>query len=521
MSTLRDILRESDLKLHEILLRNWEHAWDSWLPALDIKKGSYNSYPHLRNLEQYLDILVLQKESTGETTKRIVLSPVEIYVLLSSVLFHDIGNIKNESNYTKHGKLSQDMIVNYYREFGIPSLVIAKCIGRICEYHDSDNPNDSRRKLRDIIVNPYGLIREVVIATLLSFVDMVDSAYTRVLPEYLLSSNDDEIVGAFRRFISGVLVDFNAGMVRVSLNKDNPESKNQLPNYRMVKYDKKVNLTGVVLSKLKLNNHTYKEFYKVDQNIEGLIKRIENKNIDLLNIFLPDKMKNKTFTLNHWYVARQIYNIESTSYYEINPKPNKSRRGKFKPVKKNTGWPPKVIAAVVMGDVKRNGIILNRLRDDMVAIGMPIQAWLIECQEHLFNQWGEETYEPIFSKDYLIRIVREMWALSTKVFGTSLFSYENLAAAMREQDINKIKLAVRRIALVTQKLSDKANIGKKSNEKLPGTIWIGHKQWKWHVEPPVPCKVELGCSCIAEDAVINLIKTELKPPYEQIQNDRD
>lgn len=43
-------------------MRNWDIAWQEWLFALDVNQDSFNSYPHLRNVEDYLDELVTAPE---------------------------------------------------------------------------------------------------------------------------------------------------------------------------------------------------------------------------------------------------------------------------------------------------------------------------------------------------------------------------------------------------------------------------------------------------------------------------
>lgn len=221
MSTLRGILKELSPELSETLERNWAIAWDEWLPALGVKQDSFNSYPHLRNVESYLnDILIFP--NTKPPKLRVDLSPVEIYLLLASVLFHDIGRTKNEK-VKSHATISREYLHDERNSgrFGILSRELARSLGRICEFHDQKDPeyvqNRSKHNLGDLVIDPYGQIREIRIAALLYLADHLDSAFTRVLPTYLTEDTEMEVIGAFRHVIRGVKLDHTSRMVKTVL----------------------------------------------------------------------------------------------------------------------------------------------------------------------------------------------------------------------------------------------------------------------------------------------------------------
>ena len=67
MNVLREQLRSQSPELNAALERSWEVAFDEWLPAVSPSKDSFNSYPHIRNLENYLTKLVVVH---GRTRKR-------------------------------------------------------------------------------------------------------------------------------------------------------------------------------------------------------------------------------------------------------------------------------------------------------------------------------------------------------------------------------------------------------------------------------------------------------------------
>jgi hypothetical protein len=138
-----------------------------------------------------------------------------------------------------------------------------------------------------------------------------------------------------------------------------------------------------------------------------------------------------------------------------------------------------------MADVLKNAQALIRVRSDLAAMGLPLRAWLIESHERLFNLWGEETYEPVFTLDYLEKVAMKMWDLSTRIFGQSLFTYQSLADELREPDVGKVKRAVRRIAIVMRprllKPPEKEGVPdpSTSGEETREVIEARNRRWQW------------------------------------------
>ena len=136
-------------------------------------------------------------------------------------------------------------------------------------------------------------------------------------------------------------------------------------------------------------------------------------------------------------------------------------------------WPPRKLIAMIVGNIRENREALKLIRDELAANGIPVRDWVIDFREHLYDEKGGETFEPIFTHDYLHRVVKSMWKLSTTVFGTSYFTYENLADDLRDPQVARVKAAVHRIAIV--------DVEKKA-------IWTGDRNWKWLIVSPAPGK---------------------------------
>lgn len=122
---LRELLAKQSQSLHDSLLRSWSIAIDEWIPSIGKSHGSYNSLPHFRNIEYHLNQLLLPDPATAAYTPP-RLTPLELYLLLASVLFHDFGRAyRNED----HAAISEEKVVECYSRVGIPTVDLARSLG--------------------------------------------------------------------------------------------------------------------------------------------------------------------------------------------------------------------------------------------------------------------------------------------------------------------------------------------------------------------------------------------------------
>ncbi|MCX5675253.1 MAG: hypothetical protein NTX87_09610 [Planctomycetota bacterium] len=517
---LRQQLKATDPTLHAALMRNWDIAWQEWLFALDVNLDSFNSYPHIRNVEHYLDELVTAP--AGETgdgvSMRVPLSPAEIYVLLAATLVHDVGRTQGKP----HGYFSGELVQKSYADFGIPSEKLARTIGRVCAFHDTDSV-DYRRgkhavfdepKTREV-VDPHGGIRERLLAALLFMADHLDSAFTRVMPLYLRPAGVFNVIGAFRRVISGVEVDHDGRMActvlgephegtaptapeefcRYTRNEDCLDDKFMPENPQTKQTD--LQLQDAMVAALKMEplakpvtiNKAFLDWLLHNLGAVGDLPEpgpARPKDWALKNlperVPLLEEMTGREgcgFSPAEWLLARRMANLQLE---EENQKPTGAGTGHAPSPKPKPLWPPVKIVAIVMADVLKNAQALVRVRSDLAAMGLPLRAWLIESHERLFNLWGEQTYEPVFTLDYLEKVATKMWDLSTRIFGQSLFTYQNLADELREMDVGKVKRAVHRIAIVTRPRHLKGNEVpdcSKAGEETRDAIEARNRRWQW------------------------------------------
>ncbi len=552
MKRVRDRLKELDYKLYESLVRSHEIAWNEWLPALSVQQDSYNSFPHIRNLEMYLDIIVTAYEEGSK--REFFVSAVEMYIILAAILFHDIGKInKKDGKPDTHASESSLIICgstafpereskgdNKYNKnnrvwapLGIPSYELALSIGRICEYHDIDKVRDEaqrrllRNRLTSIYIDAYGEVRQRALASLLTLVDHLDNTYTRIMPEYLRGAGEIKIVGAFRRVITGVYIDLKMHIVRTALNEKLPDGKAVEAVYRL-NHGMETDRDWVRLcSVLERYFPGKRKVFGFNKNDRGKKIALEGSRQEITDFFLANAGEFKKRAdagqktalpeaLRHLF-GKIVYCLDTDlSKYQFIDGFFNYRKGDKKytapdlidilvindvlraemPDEKNPPadriWPQNILQDVILGNVSANNDALSLIKSDLESLGIPISAWLMEHKEHLYNCRGEETFEPVFNKSYLKEVALRMWELSTQVFGVSNFTYENLGAMLREPDTQKVKMAVRRISIITSSAAEL---------KGESGILAGDTSWKWIVD-----NNDKSCICLNKHEVEGIIE---------------
>ncbi len=545
MNKLRQVLKEEAPELSESLERSWKIAVDEWLGALKPSMGSYNAYPHLHNLENYLEqalggISLKAPNPSGD------LSWAELYVLLSAVLLHDIGRGKGTGG--EHSNKSGGIIADEYAHFCIPSRELAKCIGMIAAAHGrplvrlaGKRPLPDAEPLPNVVIDPYGEIRQESLAALLRLVDHMDSAHTRVIPHYVVPNNELAILGQFRSVVLGVTVDHEAHMIKTVISREKFSEKNKpKAQYSVIHpYDKSCESDWIIVyanrglpsevrahvkkgaaQRYHLSRGVLSTLEKEKESVETLrnketesnsrkghvpdwseiskVIRTEAKHIliyekkrhargrGMSTYLLPRRIlndKTQPFVPEDWLVARRLFQVH----------PDRQP-------------PPHALLAVVMGDVLANARELAANSAELAALGLPLAAWLIDCEDHLFNSWGEETYEPILTKRFLTRVAEGMWSLSVRVFGFALFSYLDLAAFLGESDVTRVRRGVRRIGIVTDRSQAVDGLQMQA-------MWVGGSDWKWNVSHPREHGQE-RCSFVSLNTVCEKIDV-LGDPYDE------
>ena len=548
---LREYLRENIPELAASLERSWDIALNGWLAAMSPKHDSFNAYPHLRNHENHLErIWRAYNEYHGLSVKPL-LTPVETYVVLSAILFHDIGRTRTNKD---HGRVSKSIILNQSAALGIPSRNFASTIGRICEFHDLP-PRDMNSKLSELTttaIDPYGEIREQSCAALLTLIDYMDSTFNRVVPEYLKYADELAVVGAFRSATRDVKIDLEGQLVKTVLGDRFEKPDEQSHDHNQRTYELHLqrftleDLFEIIFSEeshIRMFLESLDEYFLSGSSgrIESVYKRLEKwksptpKEIrflenkfsrDIANLFylvtgrFPDvglrfmarhfarvsslhppnssppinntgnpakniidrigKKEDKNEEVIKWidnerylYIRDKCHNVPTYTerHSSIRALIIDAIADQCKHIlslsEKRTPWAQDVLLSIILGNCRENAEALRAIRKALWSMGLPINVWLVEWKEHLFDEFGFETYEPLFSKNYLDWISKCMCNLSTRVPpGGGVFSYESLASETNEPDINRIKRVVKRIRIAMN--SNQSNSANYSNSLLAG-----------------------------------------------------
>jgi len=167
-----------------------EVAINRWYPGISAKNGSTNSYPHVQGVIQQLSLVVYHPQCA------VVLTDAELYLLLTSILLHDIGKVETNDD---HGRTSQELIQSHWAELKIENEQMQHIIQTICLLHDRKVPEFEKVYQQlpvDEYIDRYGKVRPRLLGALLYLGDHMDNSYTRTMTE--------EFTKHFRRNVLGV-----------------------------------------------------------------------------------------------------------------------------------------------------------------------------------------------------------------------------------------------------------------------------------------------------------------------------
>jgi KaiC/GvpD/RAD55 family RecA-like ATPase len=237
MITFRSILKnyedKNETTLYSSLLEIENAALESWSNQLGEKYGSYNGIPHFKGVELHVNNAVpdqMKKE----------FNPTEIFLLLSSVLLHDVGKLFEPDC---HAAGSAIYIQENWAFLKIPSKQYGRWIAILACSHFWNNPTptpcsqedkkkcslvcelDNYSELDVLNESSDGIIRLKWLAALLRLADEVDNQSSRVVPEELEKSVKKL---SWRRLINSVIFDREGECIKLRMvsleNKDDLES---------------------------------------------------------------------------------------------------------------------------------------------------------------------------------------------------------------------------------------------------------------------------------------------------------
>jgi hypothetical protein len=251
--SLFKVLAGKDRGLADRFLAMQERALTDWIPLLRVDKGSHAGLVHLINVGRNVDKMI-PDDKKGE------LSAGEIFLLLTAVLFHDIGRILSpetkraecEKPPCKDGKPpdwappckegkppdwappctklewdhyidSEKLILAIGQEQGLPDAMAAKYCALLAYCHGLYMPprveqkrfngvvcnekEELKPEFRNTSIEPLGSVRIPMLAAVLRIADETENHWTRAINERwynYLAQNQQNLSKAFRRRVEDV-----------------------------------------------------------------------------------------------------------------------------------------------------------------------------------------------------------------------------------------------------------------------------------------------------------------------------
>jgi len=439
---VRDQLRTEDPFLHEALERSWRIAHENWLPAIGTSHGSHNAYPHLHNMELRLNDLA-EAFGGGERRPAFRLSPAEKYLLLAAILFHDIGRGSKKPEHKDHAFGSFNLLMegtaDRWATYGIPDRSLARIIAKLALHH-APADRDSTDESRNARRDNRLSERTV-------------DPFGRVRETGLLA-------------VLVLLDHLDTSYIRVIP----PEFGTGPKGFRRCVHGVGIEVESRLVCSVLAGFDD--EESEDDARREG-----------------PPAER----ALDHYALGRPYKNEEQAILQAV-------AAGTRPPIlSDDLVYGQKV--AVVQGDLESHRKALRDNHALLYAMGITLDDWLLEFEEHLFDSGGSEVWEPIFDPSYLRRVASEMWKLSGQVFGRAIFTYDTLAAAVREPDVTRIRQAVKRLSVLTDDLPLTSCESEESEAR--GALEAHDLWWRWRVEG----ESRRHCRCVRFEKVRQRLET--------------
>ena len=174
-NSMRGILKKKDARLFSRLEENWEKAEKTLLDYITEDDYTTHGVGHCKNIESKLEEVIPNKVKEN-------LNPVEIFILLNSVLYHDIGRASKkfpnepiEKRMAEHHIRSRDFIKANYKDLGLEQSIALR-VADVCFGHGVDEIDQFDN---DDYIEGYGKVDIRFLVALLRIGDILDYAQSR------------------------------------------------------------------------------------------------------------------------------------------------------------------------------------------------------------------------------------------------------------------------------------------------------------------------------------------------------
>ena len=350
---LVDALEAQNPVLFATYRKTEEVAINHWYPGMSQSNGSVNSYPHVQGIINQLSLVIYHPQCA------VTLTDVELYLLLTSILLHDIGKVKLAED---HGKESRNIIRKQWAVLKIENEQMQQIIQNICFLHDRKDgefKSVSQTLPTDEYIDRYGKVRPRLLGALLYLGDHMDNSYTRTIPE--------EYTDHFRKNVLGVHFQPEQQMIttvihpEAFLHKMDGEHKATL--YSLAYVQKTMGPLGLYLTQ------------KADETWEREQKDEQEKKTEVQKVGEEGEQKDKP-------EGKDEPTKQGEASEQKDALPNS-------PKKSEEDHPNPYLVDLepllyLLRDTFVNDACLRNVRNEMYVLGMPIKKWMIECEGQLF-----------------------------------------------------------------------------------------------------------------------------------------
>jgi hypothetical protein len=139
----------------------------------------------------------------------------------------------------------------------------------------------------------------------------------------------------------------------------------------------------------------------------------------------------------------------------------------------------------IVRDVYTNNMAIKKIHNELYAMHIPLTAWMIECDNHLYSvvkvegkdeYLTQEALEPIINYEYCRDVLKGILHFGGASFGKSFHTYENLLRYVKEDTayLYKIEYAVKRLSVLLAK-------NERSNNDKENYINIYYDNVGWQI----------------------------------------
>ncbi len=427
-------------------------AKDTWVSLMGHDKGSHSGSTHLKGTEDLISH-VLEKMAYIE------LSSVESFVLLCSVLLHDIGKIVDHSAALKldkdpfvkrsmlapflkgksvetlhHGIVSAAFILKNHESLGFSDFGIAECVAIVCAAHNLNTANELKKEgvLGNRFLDQYGRIRMSALCALLALGDELDNSYHRATPEWIKPSKDEtNTKRELRAKLSGIEISKCGKLLVVHLSRDLYEPYIEdpgKPEKDMEPY--KSNLLRYViedlLNKQQLLDSWRDEFFKMHIHLHGVALNVNGHLLDLRlgqdNPAAHETGKRLKLSLNLTYPAfNELLRKCDLKEYRIK----------------------KILSAENKCEIE---VIAREYSNAMTFLASVLgkKEWYLNLSSLKL------AVEPNIGQMKVERVLHTALQLSLRSFGLTTFPWETLASEAGIQHLDEIRLIFHRLSMLSE-----------------------------------------------------------------------